>query len=372
MNTALETYIATLLYDYDCVVVPQLGGFVTNYRPARIDEKAGMAYPPGKDIRFNRNLTKNDGLLASAIAAAKDISFEDAGKVISEEVEKAISALQEGTQIKFKKIGVLYFDDHKNMRFEAFNDNNFYRGAFGMEPFSIPHFVKKELPTTEKVDVHLPQPKAETREETPVIPIEAAPEYRRSYTVYKVAAATLIPFIAMSIYMGVSTNFKSPTELTVADFNPFSREMSPALKSLQTYKTRPSATEADADLKLDPTSFPEMAVFPFSFNENRVDSTGVWINMNAVVMSAPLAEKSGLQGNVYHLIGGCFGSEKNAIQFAGQMQALGYNSEILDFHKGLHRVRVAGFDNYEEAIEKLNSIRRTKELSSAWLLKKSL
>ncbi|MFN2430356.1 MAG: hypothetical protein ABR574_10085, partial [Cryomorphaceae bacterium] len=40
---ALDQYINELLYDYDCVILPQLGGFVTNYKPAQIDEAKGIA-----------------------------------------------------------------------------------------------------------------------------------------------------------------------------------------------------------------------------------------------------------------------------------------------------------------------------------------
>ena len=47
MNTELDKYISELLFDYDCVIVPQLGGFVTNYKPAYFDK--GIAHPPSKN-----------------------------------------------------------------------------------------------------------------------------------------------------------------------------------------------------------------------------------------------------------------------------------------------------------------------------------
>jgi hypothetical protein len=33
----LDHYISQLLFRYDCVIVPNLGGFVTNYKPATIN-----------------------------------------------------------------------------------------------------------------------------------------------------------------------------------------------------------------------------------------------------------------------------------------------------------------------------------------------
>jgi hypothetical protein len=372
MHSLLDIYIANLLYDYDCVVVPQLGGFVTNYRPARIDEKAGMAYPAGKDIRFNRNLTKNDGLLTTAVARAEGITFEAANEVIHAAVEQTLTHMQGGQQVKFNKIGVLYFDDHRNMRFEPFNDHNFYRGSFGMEPFALPAVSKKAEVPPFAVDSEIKTDSIPEKKETPVIAIEiAASQPRRSNTVYKVAAATLLPFIGMSLYLGFTTNFKSPTEISVADLNPFAGKAS-AIKTPSLFTMRSERASAE-NLDSDTIAFPDNSVFPFSFEYNRIDSTGVWVNMKGI-SPAELAHSSAttLSGNTYHVIGGCFGSEANAGKFIDQMTELGYQSEILDYHKGLHRVRVASFDNYTEALQNLDALRSKKELSGAWLLKKPL
>lgn len=372
MLTQLDIYIANLLYDYDCVVVPQLGGFVTNYRCARIDEKAGMAYPPGKDIRFNRNLTKNDGLLATAVARAEGITFEAANEVIHEAVEQTLTQMQGGQQVKFNKIGVLYFDDHRNIRFEPFNDHNFYRGSFGLEPFALPA-ISKKVELAPKAVVPEKKTTTETEEkETPVIPIEtAAVSPRRSNTVYKVAAATLLPFIGMSLYLGFTTNFKSPTEISVADLNPFAAKAA-AIRTPAVFNPR-TEWEIAENLTPDFIAFPDQSIFQFSFDHNCIDSIGVWVNLKGAEIALPVAPAVlKMSGGTYHVIGGCFGSQENAAKFIAQMAALGYQSEVLDQHKGLHRVRVASFDNYTEALQNLESLRSKKELSGAWLLKKPL
>jgi hypothetical protein len=35
--TAIPEYLKKLLYQYDCVVVPDLGGFLTQHQPARFE-----------------------------------------------------------------------------------------------------------------------------------------------------------------------------------------------------------------------------------------------------------------------------------------------------------------------------------------------
>ena len=71
----LEQYISKLLYQYDCVIVPGLGGFVANYKSATIQPVQNTFSPPSKGISFNKNLNNNDGLLANFIAQEETVSF---------------------------------------------------------------------------------------------------------------------------------------------------------------------------------------------------------------------------------------------------------------------------------------------------------
>ena len=73
---ALATYIKDLLYRYDCVIVPDFGGFISNKISAKINEQSHTFYPPSKQLGFNHHLTHNDGLLANYVASAENISFE--------------------------------------------------------------------------------------------------------------------------------------------------------------------------------------------------------------------------------------------------------------------------------------------------------
>ena len=56
----MNAHIKALLADYDCVVIPELGGFVANPIPARLDRKQHLFLPPGRAIVFNQNLQTND------------------------------------------------------------------------------------------------------------------------------------------------------------------------------------------------------------------------------------------------------------------------------------------------------------------------
>ena len=64
----LAKHITDLLYRYDCVIVPEFGGFITNRIGAKLNESTQTFYPPTKQITFNSHLKHNDGLLANYIA----------------------------------------------------------------------------------------------------------------------------------------------------------------------------------------------------------------------------------------------------------------------------------------------------------------
>ena len=69
--------IIELLQIHDCVIFPNLGGFVAQYSPANLNSTNNSFDPPQKQILFNKNLTNNDGLLVNAISQKHSISFQE-------------------------------------------------------------------------------------------------------------------------------------------------------------------------------------------------------------------------------------------------------------------------------------------------------
>lgn len=145
---ALTTYIKDLLYRYDCVIVPDFGGFITNKISAQIDEESHTFYPPTKQLGFNHHLNHNDGLLANYIASAENISFEQATQKI---VETVIGWNQ---QIKTQAlildhIGSITLNEDHQLVFEPLTKENYLLSSFGLssiESSSIARPVEKVIP----------------------------------------------------------------------------------------------------------------------------------------------------------------------------------------------------------------------------------
>jgi CCDC81-like prokaryotic HU domain 1 len=68
----IESYIAQLLYRYQCVTVPGFGAFLTEIQSAQLNVNSNSFYPPKKLVSFNSFLKNNDGLLANHIAQAEN------------------------------------------------------------------------------------------------------------------------------------------------------------------------------------------------------------------------------------------------------------------------------------------------------------
>lgn len=130
----LETYIKDLLYRYDCVIIPDFGGFVTKTIAAKLDENTHQFFPPTKQLSFNSHLKNNDGLLANYIASVENISFEKASNAIALSVIKWQNEIQKKA-LNLEGIGVLKLNDNRQIIFEPNTTINYLSTSFGLSSF---------------------------------------------------------------------------------------------------------------------------------------------------------------------------------------------------------------------------------------------
>ena len=76
----ISHHIFNLLHEHDCVIIPDFGAFVSRNISAKISVDKTKIFPPNKEISFNKNLVKNDGLLINNISLIENISYELAEK----------------------------------------------------------------------------------------------------------------------------------------------------------------------------------------------------------------------------------------------------------------------------------------------------
>lgn len=127
----LANHIKELLYRYDCVIVPNFGGFVTHSIGASYQKSTNTFYPPTKKVSFNHHLHKSDGLLINHVAATENISYEKAAQLISREVLDWQKELQ-NDEVVIDAIGKFSLNENKQVVFEPITEVNYLIDSFGL------------------------------------------------------------------------------------------------------------------------------------------------------------------------------------------------------------------------------------------------
>ena len=140
--------IYDLLYNNDCVIVPEFGAFVLKSHSAYI--KDDTFYPPRKVISFNAMLDENDGLLVKHLSTSRNISYKKALKTINDETQSLKNELSADKKIKIDPLGYIELSLEGNIVFYPDELINFESNSFGLTSFSkqpILKSVKKDVPS---------------------------------------------------------------------------------------------------------------------------------------------------------------------------------------------------------------------------------
>jgi len=351
-------YIRRLLYRYDCVIVPDLGGFVGSYQSARILSAIQTIKPPYKKISFNIHLNNNDGLLANEIAYGEGIDYEAARDVIHKFVDDCIKRMARGEAVRLEHIGDLFYDEEQNLQYKSVHDTNYLKSSYGLSSMRLekmaqvknkPEEVKKLVPIRER--------------ETPVVQEDVIqPAAKTSNFNWKVAAV-LIPLIGLLGY-----GYLERSELNDL-YHQYSRLGIYIFDRQEQYEAREGS-----DLK----EFPEEAETPWfeSLVESEVEASESAENTTDEVAeesgnTSPEEVSSKATELVYHVVAGCFGEADNAVKLEKSLKDAGYTSaHILETaHKGLTVVAYHSFASVEEARKELQKVKQDRQ-PDAWLLKK--
>ena len=122
--------IYDLLYNNDCVIVPEFGAFVLKSHSAYI--KDDTFYPPRKVISFNVMLDENDGLLVKHLSNSRNISYKKALKTINYETQSLKNELSADKKIslRYTQGGIGYGEAKEILYSEILNKYDTNRKKF--------------------------------------------------------------------------------------------------------------------------------------------------------------------------------------------------------------------------------------------------
>jgi nucleoid DNA-binding protein len=330
-----DKYIYDLLFQYDCVILPDFGGFLANYRSAEINTRQNSFSPPGKNIIFNRNLVHNDGLLISYISQAEGIEYLKSKNLVFGFVRQTMKKLGKGEKVSFSGIGLFYFDMQRNLQFEPDTSTNFLLQAYGLPSFHFPAI--KDFDINKKIRRSM----AKTIQASPV---------RRKATVRKVMIG--VPVLLALLFIPLKTNIFKGYYSGYSAIFPV-----PAL-SLVSNAPEEKIDQPESDSGFITTVTANVAVNPV------ISAVPEEKNFNKDFATEPVSTDE----NKLYVIAGSFRTMSSAMKGREELLAIGFSSEILEPDNG--RIRLAVYSSHyrSEAIKKLAEVR--KLIPDGWLLKK--
>jgi len=186
-------HIVKLLYSHNCVVVPGLGGFVTNYQAAKMHPTSFIFNSPSKSIAFNVQLTTNDGLLVSEISRQDSISLREAEGMIEAFVGMVRSALIEHKPVKLSGIGRLTMDVEGNIRFLPDNGQNYLLQSYGLPTITAKPIVREKSLVAEIQATDVQQSPARKKR-------------KLSDALLPIAAVLLLAMLSMQVFIQYNMN----------------------------------------------------------------------------------------------------------------------------------------------------------------------
>ena len=163
--TEFYTFLEHLVYEHECVIIPQFGGFVVNAQDFQFNAKEGKIYPKRKCVAFNEKLKTDDRFLTTEWAKKQSISQKEASIeiiAISKELKSQIS-----TQgyLTIGELGAFTLNSENRLSFSPNPDFNADLSVFGLFPVGLGHALPKEkkpvlevVPVAEDLPSYTPEP----------------------------------------------------------------------------------------------------------------------------------------------------------------------------------------------------------------------
>ncbi len=151
----LERHIEILLLSNDCVIVPDLGGFMAHHVDACYDEQEHLFLPPMRTLGFNPQLKMNDSLLVQSYIEAYDLSYPEALRRIEAEVSELRQYLETDGQYELNDIGLLRLNDDGKLEFEPCEAGILTPELYGLSSLDMPLLQQEaEAPASVASDIN--------------------------------------------------------------------------------------------------------------------------------------------------------------------------------------------------------------------------
>jgi hypothetical protein len=329
-----------MFLDYDCVIIPELGGFVCNERTAWYDEDKEEMVPPSRDVLFNPNLVYNDGLLAQEIMRAKGLDYTEARKLVASEANNMIEELKSGRPIEIPRLGRLYTSDDGLVRFLPDAELVRMLGSFGHARIPL---------ATRELTSDLPVIVAPVIEAPVTTPSDKKVVPEPKVIPFRVRLARVAAVVAIPLALGGTWMLTEPES---------SNTLMSVFPSLHTEVVVSSFTPSD-------NSIP---VISDNASEEIDDALVINYAPDPIPVEPPVAEAPVVPQQINFLIvGGAFSIEENAKSLANTLRKEGYSpTQHYQSHNKLYLVALGEYESELTARVDLAKARKSGR-TATWL-----
>jgi hypothetical protein len=378
----LANLIPDLLYKHNCVILPGFGGFIANFKASEHQEERFLVSPARKIIAFNQSLVENDGLLISALAKSKKISYAEAENELVAYIGFIQSRLDKYKNFEFKNVGTFYLNSEKNLLFVPYQGLNFLQKSFGLPDVKV-------KPLFDELPVRTPKG---TKPKVVRLKKERATS---GVSLFKVAAAAIIilmvgGFGAMYLNENRSleriANLQLPADQIADSHDASTASIVPIDVSTdsETDDVHPEeameledienvdnhAVETPTDLVEESIAEPEVIEIQNDDAEHISTQDNTFNDESDGRLEDVLANYKSIMNNrtYFHVIIGEYDSEQDAIHWREAYSNKAYSSTIIDAYKqGKFLISLEHFTKEEHAIAFQREVRKS-ERKRTWII----
>jgi cell division septation protein DedD len=339
MKINLDKYVRELLLQHDCVILPGLGGFVANYKPAEFDASQKTVLPPSRQILFNPNLVHNDGLLYALISRKTDYGYKEVQEMAEVYFKTIKYEVGKGLKFVIEDLGYFFINKARKIEFAQETSDNLLIASYGLSFLNYKEFDRKPGRTVKNYEA--------VDDINPVVR-----QHRIRRWIYAGAAACLL---ASMILIPVKMGFLN---LSSFDLNP-----------VDSFRKEQAVQEAVVSSPVTETQLadPEAGAFESEAGNTEPDASSIEPE-NEPAKSEEPAKTYFTPETSYHIIVGSFKDAENAQQLKQRLVGEGYEAEVLAGANSYYRVSADHFPLKAEAVSALASIRGQLAFKSAWIL----
>jgi len=377
-------YLKKLLYQYDCIVVPTLGAFLTHSVSASFNEATGQFLPPRRKVAFNEALMLDDGILLNYVMLHEGITRDDALRGVNAFVATLKEQAHKMGSFSLEGLGLFSYNAENRLQFDPELRHNFLGTTYGMQPVmlasKVVHLAKPVVavkplsvqePTVRQLPIVASVPTTALAMATESVEGQVlSMPVRRSAIVWRwAAAALLVGSLGVISYFSVirpgdplqsSLNpaalFRFPTFLLTESAELTEPVARPVKKAVEVLEPAKSVTVAPIP------SVPSVPVAVVESKETTTVPVNETVRKPVVSAAAPSSGSSSVVNasrvvkTNFTVIAGSFANRRNAVRFQKRLVKAGYSDAYIVQGRGLIKVAAIGTESLSDAEAGIDSL----------------